>query len=218
MGSSESSDDHFPALSSRNARDRLRQILQDELRYADFARVAARVSRTRSSTSSLSTAFDVRALKQAVQQTVLALKLDWLGIDVCYVSEKEFRMQAQWLSQPPPSLSICFWRLTSRDPQAAAAGCAGVGIAPNHPAECPLIVASVRFVWQRLWRSPTSGTLINLFVVSDHDTTGGICGSIRNKFHQAKNDLLRRAKNSATVVILGDLDANVDGLSAPETQ
>ncbi|KER24470.1 hypothetical protein T265_14423 [Opisthorchis viverrini] len=73
-------------------------------------------------------AFNVRTLKQAGQQAALALTLDSLGIDVCCVSETRIQDASTVIELTAPSVSTRFWLLTSGDPEAAAAGCAGESI------------------------------------------------------------------------------------------
>ncbi|KER31250.1 hypothetical protein T265_02443 [Opisthorchis viverrini] len=75
-------------------------------------------------------AFNVRTLKQAGQQAALALTLDSLGIDVCCLSNENSRCK---------HISNRFRLRTSGDPEAAAVGCAGVGIVLSHWAEVSLL-------------------------------------------------------------------------------
>ncbi|KER23840.1 hypothetical protein T265_14560, partial [Opisthorchis viverrini] len=78
-------------------------------------------------------AFNVHSLKQAEQQAALALTLDSLGIDVCCASETRIR-DASTVIELTPRQSP----LASGDPEAAAVGCAGVGIVLSHRAEVSL--------------------------------------------------------------------------------
>ncbi|GAA42025.2 hypothetical protein CLF_112490 [Clonorchis sinensis] len=81
------------------------------------------------------TAFNVRTPNQAKQQAALALTLDTLGIDVYRVSEARNQDTGIMIGLDPPSLSTLFWLRTSGDPEAAAAGCALLGIALSHRIE-----------------------------------------------------------------------------------
>ena len=73
-------------------------------------------------------AFNVRTLKQAGQQTALALTLDSLGIDVCCVSETHIQNASIVTELTSPSVSSRFWLRTSGFPESVTTGSAGVGI------------------------------------------------------------------------------------------
>ena len=80
-------------------------------------------------------AFNVRTLKQTSQQAALALTLDSVGVDVCYVSETGIQDSSVITELTAPLVSSRFWLRTSGDPEAAAAGSSGVGIVLSSIAE-----------------------------------------------------------------------------------
>ncbi|KER19871.1 hypothetical protein T265_11456 [Opisthorchis viverrini] len=73
-------------------------------------------------------AFNVRTLKQAGQQVVLALTLDSLCIYMCCVSETRIQDASKVTELTAPSVSTRFRLCSSGDPEAAATGCARVGV------------------------------------------------------------------------------------------
>ncbi|GAA48171.1 craniofacial development protein 2 [Clonorchis sinensis] len=128
-------------------------------------------------------AFNVRTLKQAGQQAAPALTLDSPGIDVCCVSETRIQDASTVIELTALSVSTRFRLRYSGDPEAAAAGCAGVG------------------------------TIVSAYAPTD-------CSSdaVKDRFYDALNALLRRAKSSDIVVVVGDLNAQVRRLSVFESQ
>ena len=170
-------------------------------------------------------AFNVRTLKQAGQQAALALTLDSLGIDVCCVSETRIQDASTVIELTAPSVSTRFRLRTSGDPEAAAAGCAGVGIVLSHRAEVSLldwIPVDSRLCAVRLATSVKESHKRDvdrcLFIVSAYAPTDCSSDTVKDRFYDALNALLRRAKSSDIVVVAGDLNAQVGRLSVSETQ
>ncbi|KER25885.1 hypothetical protein T265_06740 [Opisthorchis viverrini] len=170
-------------------------------------------------------AFNVRTLKQAGQQAALALTLDSLGIDVCCVSETRIQDASTVIELTGPSVSTRFRLRTSGDPEAASVGYAGVDIVLSHRAEVSLldwIPVDSRLCAVRLATSVKESHKRQvdrcLFIVSAYAPTDCSSDTVKDRFYDALNALLRRAKSSDIVVVAGDMNAQVGGLSASETQ
>ena len=84
-------------------------------------------------------AFNVRTLKQSGQQASLARTLDSLGAEVCCVLETIIHDPTTVMELTTTSLSPRFLLRTSSDSEAAASGCAGVGIILSSKADDCLI-------------------------------------------------------------------------------
>ncbi|KER30676.1 hypothetical protein T265_02918 [Opisthorchis viverrini] len=170
-------------------------------------------------------AFNVRTLKQAGQQAALALTLDSLGIDVCCVSETRIQDASTVIELTAPSVSTRFRLRTSGDPEAAAVGCAGVGIVLSHRAEVSLldwIPVDSRLCAVRLATSVKESHKRQvdrcLFIVSAYAPTDCSSDTVNDRFYDALNALLRRAKRPDIVMVARDMNAQVGRLSASETQ
>jgi len=168
-------------------------------------------------------AFNVRTLKQAGQQASLARTLDSLGVDVCCVSETRMHDPTTVTELTAPSLSSRFLLRTSGDSEAAASGCAGVGIILSSKAEdCLLdwIPVDSRLCAVRLATavkvSHDREAIRCLFIVSAYAPTNCSPDSVKDSFYDALSTLLRRAKSSDIVVVAGDMNAQVGRLSAAE--
>ncbi|KER31990.1 hypothetical protein T265_01918 [Opisthorchis viverrini] len=120
--------------------------------------------------------------------------------------------------------SSVLWRfgeMSSGDPEAAAVGCAGVGIVLSHRAEVSLLdwipvdscLCAVRLATS-VKESHKRQVDRRLFMVSAYAPTD--CGSdaVKDRFHDALNALLWRAKSSGIVVVAGDM--NAQGMHAIE--
>ncbi|KER27476.1 hypothetical protein T265_13796, partial [Opisthorchis viverrini] len=152
-------------------------------------------------------AFNVRTLKQAGQQAALALTLDSLGTAMCCVSETRIQDASTGVELTAPSVSTRFRLRTSGDPEAAAGGCAGVGIVLSHRAEVSLLE----------W-IPVDSRLCAVRLATSVKESHKHSNAVEDRFYDALNALMRRAKSSDIVVVAGDMNAQVGRLSASETQ
>ena len=84
-------------------------------------------------------AFNVRTLKPIGQQIALAQSLNSLHIDVCCISETRIQDASSVLVLSTPNDPSRFYLRTSGDPEAAASGSAGVGVALSRRAEDSLV-------------------------------------------------------------------------------
>ncbi|GAA53500.1 craniofacial development protein 2 [Clonorchis sinensis] len=121
-----------------------------------------------------------------------------------------------------PSVSARSRLRPSGDLETAAAGCAGVAIVLSHRVEVSLfdwIPVDSRLCAVRLAtsvKSLTSGMLIDVCLSCLR--TPQLTDTVKDRFYDALNALLRRAKSSDIVVVAGDLNAQVGRLSVSETQ
>ncbi|GAA48472.1 hypothetical protein CLF_101653 [Clonorchis sinensis] len=208
----------------------------DSVRFASVLRAAsARHMASTSSDTSKSifkprhsvylAAFNVRTLKQAGQQAALALTLESLGIYVCCVSETRIQDASIVIELTAPSVSIRFRLRSSGDPEAAEAGCAGVGIVLGQREKVSLFdwvpvdshLCAVRVVTS-VKESDKRQVDRCLLVVSAYAPTDCSSDAVKGRFYDALNALLQRVESSDIVVVAGDLNAQVDRLSVSETQ
>ncbi|GAA54241.1 hypothetical protein CLF_112950, partial [Clonorchis sinensis] len=170
-------------------------------------------------------AFNVHTLKQAGQEAALALTVDSLGIDLCCVSETTIQNTSTMIGITAPSVSTGFRLCTSGDPEAAAAGCAMVGIVLSYRAEVSLLdwmpvdscLCAVRLATS-VKESHKREVDRCLFIVSAYVPTDCSSDAVKDRFYDALSALLRRAKSSDIVVVAGDLNSHVGRLSVSETQ
>ncbi|KER30998.1 hypothetical protein T265_02676 [Opisthorchis viverrini] len=123
-----------------------------------------------------------------------------------------------------PSVFTRFRLRTSGDPEAAAVGCAGVGIVLSHRAEVSLlewIPVDSRLCAVRLGTSVKESHKRQvdrcLFIMSAYAPAGGSSETVKYRFYDALNALLRRAESSDIVVVAGDMNSQVGRLSVSET-
>ncbi|GAA55110.1 craniofacial development protein 2 [Clonorchis sinensis] len=182
------------------------------------------VSQNQSSSPIHLAAFGVHTLKQAGQQVPLAHKLDSHSSYVCCVSETRIQDASTLVELTAPSLSIRFRLRTYSDPQATAVGCAGVGIVASRRAEVSLLdwipvdsrLCAVRPATS-VKRSHKREVDRCLLVVSAYAPTDCSSDAVQDRFYDALNALLLRAKSLDIVVVVGDLNAQVGRLSVSQT-
>ncbi|KER26334.1 hypothetical protein T265_14019, partial [Opisthorchis viverrini] len=182
----------------------------ESVRHESVLRAASARHMTPTSSVYLA-AFNVRTLKQAGQQAALALTLDLLGIDVCCVSETRTQDTSTVIELIAPSVSTRFRLRTSGDPEAAAVGCAGVGIVLSHRAEISSldqISVDIRLCAVRLATSVKESHKWQVdrcpFIVSAYAPTDCSSDAVKDRFYDALNALPR---TSGIVVVAGDLNA-----------
>ncbi|KER32056.1 hypothetical protein T265_01833 [Opisthorchis viverrini] len=170
-------------------------------------------------------AFNVCTLKQTGQKAALAPTPESLGIDVCCVSETTIQDASTVIELTAPSVSTRFRVRTSGDPEAAAAGCAGVGIVLSHRVEVSLLdwmPVDSRLCAVRLATSVKESQKREvhrcLLIVSVYAPTDFSSDSVKGRFYDALNAPLQRVRSSDIVVGGGDMYAQVGRLSASETQ
>ena len=170
-------------------------------------------------------AFNVRTLKQIVQQAAFARTLDTLNIDVCCVSETRIQDSTHRVQLTSPSLSTQYWLYTSGDSHSAALGQAGVGIALSTKAASSLIdwiPISSRLCAVRLEGSIKLNTDRKtkrcLFVISCYAPTDCSEDAVKDAFYQELSSLLRSSRSSDIILLAGDLNAQVGELSESESR
>ncbi|GAA54808.1 transcription elongation factor 1 homolog [Clonorchis sinensis] len=114
---------------------------------------------------------------------------------------------------------------SSGDPEANVAGCAGVDVVLSHRAEGSLLdwipvdrcLCAVRLTMS-VKESPKGEPDRYLFVVCAYTPTNCSSDTIKDKFNDALNALLRRVISSDITVVAGIMNAQVGRFSASETQ
>ncbi|KER30083.1 hypothetical protein T265_13257, partial [Opisthorchis viverrini] len=166
-----------------------------------------------------------RTLAGFIKWAALTPTLDSLGIDVYCVSETRIQDASTVTELTAPSLSTRFQLRTSGDPEAATIGYVGVGIILSHGAEVSLLDWISVDSHIRSVRLATSVKEFNklevdrcLFIVFAYAQTDCSSDAVKDGFYDILNALLQQAKSSDTVVIAGDLNAQVEKLNVSETQ
>ncbi|KAH9594337.1 hypothetical protein MS3_00005453 [Schistosoma haematobium] len=171
------------------------------------------------------TAFNVRTLMQVGQQTVLAMSLESLNIDVCCLSETCILDSGEVLQIRSPSVaskSLFYVRL-SGDPVASSSGLAGVGVALSARAEAALIdwipinsrLCAVRLESSIKVRRNRREKRC-LFAISTYAPTDCSPDAIKNEFYHQLSVLLQKVRSTDIVVLAGDLNAQVGRLGTEE--
>ncbi|CAH8581097.1 unnamed protein product [Dicrocoelium dendriticum] len=168
---------------------------------------------------------NVRTLLQIGQQAAPARTLETLSIDICCLSEIRQQDSSFVLTLRSPSgdTSSTFSLRLSVDDTATSTGQASVGIALSPRAEADLvdwIQISSRMCAVRLSASfkasKSRGTKRCLLVIAAYAPTNCSDDSVKDDFYRQLNELLRHRRNSDTVVLAGDLNAQVGKLSTDE--
>ncbi|CAH8584475.1 unnamed protein product [Dicrocoelium dendriticum] len=168
---------------------------------------------------------NVRTLLQIGQQAALVRTLQTLSIDICCFSETRLQDSSTVLTLRSPSgdaNSIFSLRL-SGDDAASSTGQAGVGIALSPRAEAALvdwIPISSRMCAVRLAGSikASKSRVTNrcLFIIAAYAPTNCSDDSVKNDFYRQLTQLLRHRRSTDTVVLVGDMNAQVGKLSTDE--
>ncbi|KER31489.1 hypothetical protein T265_02262 [Opisthorchis viverrini] len=172
-------------------------------------------------------AFNFRTLCQIGKQAVLAETLYSLEIDVCCVSETRIQDPSVVLHLRTPRMNSALSHFSLRvsgDPEAMTRGIYGVGVALSPRAERALldwIPVNSRLCAVRL----SSSIKINasrhkkrcLFVVSAYAPTDCSSDAEKDTFYRELSGLIRQAKSTDTVILAGDMDAQVGRLNSLES-
>ncbi|CAH8497241.1 unnamed protein product [Dicrocoelium dendriticum] len=168
---------------------------------------------------------NVRTLLQIGQQAALARTLETLSIDICCLSETRLQDSSSVLTLRSPTCDTggTFSLRLSGDDAASNAGQAGVGIVLSPRAEAALldwIPVNSRMCAVRLAgsfrASKSRGDKRCLFVIAAYAPTNCSTDSVKDDFYQQLHELLRYRRSTDTVVLAGDLNAQVGKLSSDE--
>ncbi|CAH8632296.1 unnamed protein product [Dicrocoelium dendriticum] len=162
--------------------------------------------------------FNVRTLLQIGQQAALSRTLETLSIDICCLSETRLQDSSSVLNLRSPSddTSSTFSLRPSGDDAASSTGQVGVGIALSPRAEAALVdwipirrqMCAVRLAGS-FKTSKSRGTNRCLFVIFAYAPTNCSDDSVKDDFYRQLNELLRHRRSTDTVVLAGDLNAQV---------
>lgn len=162
---------------------------------------------------------------QIGQQAALARTLETLSIDICCLSETRLQdaSSVSTLRSPSCDPGATFSLRLSGDNAASSVGQAGVGIALSPRAEAALIdwipvnsrMCAIRLAGS-FKASRSRGDNRCLFIIAAYAPTNCSADSLKDDFYRQLNELLRHRRSTDTVVLAGDLNAQVGKLTNDE--
>ncbi|KAH9579467.1 hypothetical protein MS3_00009607 [Schistosoma haematobium] len=170
--------------------------------------------------------FNSRTLMQIGQQIGLAMPLESLNIDDCYLSETRIQDSGEVLKTRSPSVALknLFYVRFFRDPVTMSFGFVGAGVAlsaRDETAQIDWIPINSRLCAVRLEGSIKVRSRCekrSLFVISAYAPTDSNPDAIKGGFYHQLTVLLQKVRSTDIVVLAGDLNAQVGHLGTDESR